>query len=425
MIDINMLRVELMTIPVALVRDGYITLRNLIERLVFCKAETDMNLSLNERQVLELVFLGTVASRVEMAYTLSLTGASITRIVSRLMDEGIVEEKAEKTGQQGQPRRILSIVAGQRLSAGVNFSRKQVQVALIDLAGHVIGVENSPIAEPEAKQIVSATKRGLAKLLDQNALTRADLVGFGVSVPGNFGRNSRDFRAHELFPQIEGLSFGDDLAALFEAPVFFENDGACAVLGEYMFGAGRGISHVFLLHVGHGLGGGGIAEGRLFRGANGNACLPGAIYPVGSPRPSGQDLLDHLARNGFSDLELTDDTLEDAVTTPLIDDWITRAGEQLGRSAQIISGLFDPAAILVGGRLPTWINEALAGRAGEFITQNPGPSRGLKTIGLIASKLGQSSGSVGAASLPLFARYFAGAVNDTFSNYKNGWRVNR
>ncbi|CAH1665195.1 ROK family transcriptional regulator [Chelatococcus asaccharovorans] len=383
-----------------------------------------MHLSFNERQVLELVFLGTAVSRVEMAQTLGLTGASITRIVSRLMDEGLIDESSEKSGQQGQPRRNLSIVAGRRLSAGVNFSRKQVQLALIDLAGHVVGVENSPITEPHAKQIVAATRRGLAKLLDENARTRADLVGFGVSVPGNFGRNSRDFRAHELFPQIEGLSFADDLVALFDAPVFFENDGACAVLGEYMFGAGRGTNHVFLIHVGHGVGGGGIVEGRLFKGANGNACLPGAIYPIGAARPSGQDLLDHLAEQGLPDIELTDDDLNGGEARPFINAWINRAGEQLGRTAQIISGLFDPTMILIGGRLPRWINEGLSDRAGEFIGKNPGPSRGLKTVGLVPSKLGQCSGSVGAASLPLFANYFAGAVNDTFSNYRNGWRGN-
>lgn len=383
-----------------------------------------MNLSFNERQVLELIFLGNAASRVEMAQTLGLTGASITRIVSRLMDDGLIEEKAEKTGQQGQPRRNLSIVAGQRLSAGVNFSRRQVQVALIDLAGHVVGVEHSPISEPDARQIVSATKQGLGRLLDKNALTRADLVGFGVSVPGNFGRNTRDFRAHELFPQIEGLSFGDDLVALFDAPVYFENDGACAVLGEYMFGAGRGTSHVFLIHVGHGFGGGGIFDGRLFRGANGNACLPGAIFPIGTPRPSGQDLLDHLAQQGFNDIELTDEALNDESLRPVIEAWMDRAGEQLGRAALIVTGLFDPTSILVGGRLPPWMNEALAARAVRFSGNNPGPSRGLRTVGLIPSKLGQSSGAVGAASLPLFANFFAGAVNDTFSNYRNGWRVN-
>lgn len=382
-----------------------------------------MTLSFNERQVLEMIFTGDAPSRTEMAQSLGLTGASITRIVSRLMDDGLIEEKAEKTGQQGQPRRHLSIVPGQHFSAGVNFSRRQVQVALIDLAGHVVGVEYAPINAPEAEQIVSATKRGLTKLLAKNALTRADLVGFGVSVPGNFGRNARDFRAHELFPQIEGLSFADDLIKLFDAPVFFENDGSCAVLGEYMFGAGRGTNHLFLIHLGHGFGGGGIFDGRLFRGAHGNACLPGAIFPIGTPRPSGQDLLDHLAQQGFAGLELTDDELNGEAIRPVIERWMDRAGEQLGRAALIISGLFDPTSIIVGGRLPAWMNEALAIRARQFTGSNPGPSRGLSTVGLIPSKLGQVSGAVGAASLPLFASYFAGAVNDTFSNYRNGWRA--
>jgi hypothetical protein len=69
------------------------------------------------------------------------------------------------------------------------------------------------------------------------------------------------------------------------------------------------------------------------------------------------------------------------------------------------------------------MNEALAARARQFSDANPEPSRGLRTVPLAASKLGQYSGAIGAASLPLFAKYFAGAVNDTFSNYRNERRA--
>ncbi|KKB84382.1 hypothetical protein VW29_10485 [Devosia limi DSM 17137] len=381
-----------------------------------------MTLSFNERQVLELIFLGEAPSRVEMAQTLGLTGASLTRIVTRLLGEGLIEEKADRTGQQGQPRRVISIVPGQHFSAGVNFSRRQVQVALIDLAGIIVGTKSVPISGASPNQIVAATRTGLGSLLAANSLDQKDLVGFGVSVPGNFGRDANDFRAHELFPQIEGISFADDLAAMFEAPVFFENDGACAALGEHMFGAGRGVGHLFLIHVGHGFGGGGILAGRLFRGANGNACLPGPIFPIGTPRPSGQDLLDTLAAKGFAGLELTDIELEGEDVRPHLLSWIDRAGEQLGRAALIISGLFDPAIILVGGRLPAWVNEALARQASDITAAAPGPSRGLKSVELTPSQLGSSAGAVGAASLPFFSKYFSGATHDAFSNYRNGRR---
>lgn len=382
-----------------------------------------MTLSFNERQVLERIFLGEAPSRTEMAHSLGLTGASLTRIVTRLLEAGLIEEKAVRTGQQGQPRRVISIVPRQHFSAGVNFSRRQVQVALIDLAGTIIGTEQVPITEAMPGPIVAATQVGLSSLLQSNNLNHSDLVGFGVSVPGNFGRDANDFRAHELFPQIEGLSFADDLTAMFEAQVFFENDGACAALGEHMFGVGKGVGHLFMIHIGHGFGGGGILAGRLFRGANGNACLPGPIFPIGGPRPSGQDLLDTLARQGFSGLELTDAELGgDAVRVHLLE-WIERAGEQIGRAALIISGLFDPEMIVIGGRLPGWINEALAQRAGQVAAAAPGPSRGLSSAALVASRLGQSAGAVGAASLPLFAKYFSGATNDAFSNYRNGRRL--
>jgi glucokinase len=48
-----------------------------------------------------------------------------------------------------------------------------------------------------------------------------------------------------------------------------ENDGNCAALGEYAWGAGRGIDDFVMVTLGTGIGGGIIANGELVRGQSG------------------------------------------------------------------------------------------------------------------------------------------------------------
>lgn len=72
-------------------------------------------------------------------------------------------------------------------------------------------------------------------------------------------------------PCIDGRKLGEDLSARLGRPVLVANDADCFVLAEARAGAGRGHRVVFGAILGTGVGGGLVAEGRLFRGAGGLA----------------------------------------------------------------------------------------------------------------------------------------------------------
>ncbi len=56
-----------------------------------------------------------------------------------------------------------------------------------------------------------------------------------------------------------------------------DNDANCAVLAESELGAGRGCSHVVLLTLGTGIGGGLLLDGRIYHGARGAAAELGHV----------------------------------------------------------------------------------------------------------------------------------------------------
>ena len=235
---------------------------------------------------------------------------------------------------------------------------------------------------------------------------------------GQFRHDEHNREGARSIPGFDDDRAGKAFQHAFDEPVAIENDGTCAALGEYVFARGDGEDPLFLIHIGHGVGGGAVLSGRVYRGAHGNACLPGVLFPYDQARPSGQDLLDTLRAAGHPIGEF--DALEnpEPEISAVVETWIGRAGVQLREAVRTASGFFDPAVVVIGGRLPQWINARLV----DVILADPlaGPSRGLAVAPLRTSKLGPSAGAVGAACIPLTATFFPTAVADAGNAYLNG-----
>jgi glucokinase len=91
----------------------------------------------------------------------------------------------------------------------------------------------------------------------------------GIGMPGMVRRDGRLAFAPNL-QTVSGASFPELLKESLGAElVYMENDGNCAALGEYAWGAGRGIDNFVMVTLGTGIGGGIIANGELVRGQSG------------------------------------------------------------------------------------------------------------------------------------------------------------
>lgn len=363
-------------------------------------------LSQNERRLIELVATGGPIARKDLADQLGLTGATVTRTVAALDDLGLFDERPDRQGADGPPKRLLQLRPGRYFAAGLTFSRKSIEVALLDLAGHIVGRETVGIADQPALSVAEAASATLSRLLADRDVPKEALVGMACAMPVNFGPGGETVIAHGVFPELVDPVVLDRFLATFDMPVLLENDGKTSAIGEHVYGRrptdGRSL---YLLHLAHGVGGGAVIDGVPFYGANGNACLPGFLFPLDRPRPSGLDLIESLVAAGhpvedFGDIEPLIETC------PEIDDWIARAGEQIARAVVAVTAFIDPTVIVVGGRLPHRINERLVARVRAMPLQ--GPSTGIELAPVRASTLGPEGGALGAACLPLYEKFFNG-----------------
>jgi predicted NBD/HSP70 family sugar kinase len=379
-----------------------------------------LQLSSNERRVLDIIWREGPIARQEIAERSGLTPASITRLTQQLDDQGLIATEVEKTGSRGNPRQPVSIKTDAALSLGVCFSHTFLDVGLLNLGGELLATIRAPLREATATEIAQTAKQGVAKLLAPRRFDRSKLIGIGFALPGDFASTAPYLQAHAYFPGLRDVDILAVIKAHFDIPCFVENDCNAAAFGERVVGHGRRHATFLSVFVGHGIGSGLIIDGNLMRGANGNAGALGYIYPMNMPRPSGQDLFETLQKAGvpardFDDFE--DLAIEDA---PPLRRWIERAGAQLNDGLSIAARLFDPEAIVIGGRTPPGYLKALVGAIdGDKFCAAGAP---LKKPIILASELGARAGVVGAASLPIYHQYLRSDTPSARDNYVNGRR---
>ena len=94
--------------------------------------------------ILDLIRSSGVVSRIELAERSGLTGASISRIVKRLLDEGLIAEigVGDRTG--GKRRTLLQLNSRARHALGVSLDFASITYVVTDLSGIVIARLEAP-----------------------------------------------------------------------------------------------------------------------------------------------------------------------------------------------------------------------------------------------------------------------------------------
>ncbi|MBA2360244.1 MAG: ROK family protein, partial [Actinobacteria bacterium] len=103
-----------------------------------------------------------------------------------------------------------------------------------------------------------------------------DVAALGFGLPSTIDQRSGRAVTSVHVPLAE-VDFRDRMAGRFGLPTGIDNDGNAAAIAEWQLGAGRGASHLVLLTLGTGIGGGLILDGRPFRGSVGAGAELGHI----------------------------------------------------------------------------------------------------------------------------------------------------
>ena len=309
------------------------------------------------------------------------------------------------------------------LSIGVDVGGTKVLGGVVDESGAIIKSIRVDTPKEGGAAVTKAIAGVIKELADEFKLNRA-----GVAVPGFVSSDRQTVLGIPNIKDWDEFNLRNDLFNILNFEVFVENDANAAAWAEYRFGAGQGESHVIILTIGTGLGGGLVIDGELYRGANGTGAEFGhmRVVPNGilcgcgiegcfERYASGSGLMLHTKKLINENPNAAKDLLArgDGTFEGLIGKHITEAaisGDSLAKKALAITGdwigagvatlasILDPSLVVIGGGaveagdLILEPARAAMDRYMPFRGQHPHPR-------IVAAQLLNDAGLVGAADL--------------------------
>ena len=315
------------------------------------------------------------------------------------------------------------LVDGDFLTIGFDLGGTKMHAAAVDAQGQMIRSEREKTLAAEGADAVIQRMIETVTRLRCN-LERGPVRGLCVGVPGavdeehGMVHHAPNLGWHEV-PLATRLSRALDL------PVFLDNDVRVAVLGEFMYGVGRGAHTMVGIFVGTGIGGAIIVDGKLHRGSRGVAgeightvLLPrgprcscgrrGHIEALASRTAMHRRVRSLIKKGRKSEIPkllmkagtdlLTSSVVEQALAQGdrVMTRVLTDAQYHLGLLAASVANLFDPDVILFGGgiveRLGERFVEPIRARAYKHLLVQQG-REGLRIVPTVLKDLAAPLGA--------------------------------
>ena len=236
------------------------------------------------------------------------------------------------------------------------------------------------------------------------------LAGIAIASAGPLDTESGTILGIPTIPGWENFPIRSVVAGQYGLPVLLENDAITAAFGEWQYGAGCGLQHMFYLTVSTGIGGGAVADGRLIRGNKGMACHVGHMRMTQSgPKCAcgASGCFEALASGSAFEARAASQmgvvsakqVFENArAGDPQCQSLVEQEAKYLGQGITSIIQIYSPERVVLGGGL-SQAYDLLETGIHAVIRSDAMPP--FKEVSVVPATLGDNAGLVGAGALLL------------------------
>ncbi len=307
----------------------------------------------------------------------------------------------------------------------VDLGGTQIRVAIVSMRGRIMAKESYPTVAAEGPEsvigrILSAIdgllegKSGAASLPDSISLAAAGAVDYENGI----------ITVSPNLPGWHNIPLRDVVGEKYGLETFLINDASAAALGEYRFGAGKGVDNLIYLTVSTGIGGGIIINGELYTGAsgsagelghmtidvNGPACScgnTGCLEVFASGKAMAREAIRRLGNGERSALTEMVGSKIDSITAEEISTAaqrgdslalkvVSQAARYLGVGLANLVNIFNPEMIIVGGGVAR-MGDLLLNPAREVVRERAFPLL-TQAVRIVKAKNIDDAGLLGAAA---------------------------
>jgi glucokinase len=314
-----------------------------------------------------------------------------------------------------------------RLAIGIDIGGTKVAGGVVDANGNVShrARRDTPSRSKSPSVVEGTIVEVVAELMQLAGPGSVAAVGIGAAGFVAADRATVVFAPH-LSWRHEPLR--DALQKRVSVPIFVDNDANAAAWAEWKFGAAQGESHVMMITLGTGIGGGILIDGQVQRGrfgiagefghmqvvpaghrcecgnrgcweqyASGNALVREAHSLFSANSPIASDLLDSV--DGVVD-NLTGPLITQAARDgdPTACELLAEIGHWLGIGIANLAAAFDPGMFVIGGGVSA-AGDLLLDSARETFKRHLAGRGYRPEARIVAAQLGNDAGLIGAADL--------------------------
>ncbi|MBR7889212.1 ROK family transcriptional regulator [Marinomonas sp. A79] len=369
----------------------------------------------NERIILHLARQHPEISRVTMAERTGLSAQTISVITSSLLERDLLTVTGKVTGRRGQPSIKLSINKKGAYGLGINVDRDHISAALLDFSGdcvllleRMVSFPTEHMAKAIAIELIEEVKATLGddwRKVQGIGLARPDYMDSWLdTLVTDTEQRSKLEALKQALAYWQSDAFEVWLAELTGVACYCEIDAVAAATSELLLATKAPQRDFFYLFVSRACGGAMVANGECYFGAHGKAGSFGLI-PAATGK-HGKWILEALS---LSSLErffaahqaawpIDDFAWGNPANKSLIDQWAREVALEVTPALTSVIALYDPEALLIGGRLPSSVLTALIRHIESSLMKHSM----LPTPCIREAQTARTAGVLGAAVLPLY-----------------------
>ncbi|BEP13393.1 ROK family transcriptional regulator [Acidothermaceae bacterium B102] len=389
---------------------------------------------INRSRALVEMYLHGPMTRLEIATAAGVSPATVSNLVSELLDQGVLIEVGIEDSDGGRPRVLLSVNPAYGYVVGVDVGETGTLVELFDLgmqplASHAMSLSSDVLVPAES---VDQVLEGLATVIKRSGVDEQSILGVGVGVPGMVAHGD-DAVVDAQTVGWEAVPLGRLLRRGTSLPLLVDNGAKTLGQAEKWFGAARNVDNAIIVLLGAGVGTSIITDGELYRGSsssagewghttmavNGKTCRCGAsgcleayvgaramlaryaeLAGTADDAGSSDDIigrLEHVISAGA--------TGSDRAAVALLEE----TASYLGAGLADLVNLFNPQRIVIGGWLGKMLTDRLLGAIVEAASKHA-LRLPYSQVSIVPAELGTDAVALGAATLPISQFLAAGAV---------------